>query len=284
MKIRLSADEIANEVRMHAVSHRGLFILVEGDSDELFYRNIFAFTSQEMIIAFGYENVLKAIAILDANGFGRALGIIDRDYHGLVCPMPASQNVLVTDDRDLEVMLFESPVMERIFDEVGSAPKIAKEPAGIAGIKKKIYEAALLLSRLRLLSAKGEVTIVFGDIKHSKFIDKKTLAADDKKLIAHLRGCHRKNGSISLATIQTANEYCNSFSPMLTGRQYCRGHDLTNIAAIGLRSLWGNNSAKRITADSLEVLLRMGVDKIAVRASMLGRGIITWFENHRVAV
>lgn len=284
MRLKLTAVEIANEVRMHQLDPGCFIILVEGDADEKLFRNVFNFRGHHMIISFGYENIIEAMNILDSGGWAGALGIIDRDYHGILRQMPASPNIVVTDCRDLEIMLFESDAFVKVLDEFASVGKMAAVLGGVGAIRGIIYNSSLPMACMRLHSACGGDNICFKNVDHSRYLDKKTLAVDERKLVSHLRGSDARNGGIGDDILNVAKANYAGNHAAVAPNMLCRGHDVVSIAAIGMRSLWGTHPAKDITAERLESILRLSVDVRGFRNTALARAVIAWFGARGVAV
>ncbi len=271
-----TAVEIANEVRMHAVGNGMLFLLVEGETDERLYAAIFDLRGINTIAARGWERVVEAIGLLDASGFTRCLGIIDRDYHGVATPAVGGPNIIVTDDRDSEVALIKSNALDRIFDEYGSGPKIALA-GGMNAIRDRLFESAFPLAKLRFLSAIKSYGFSLRECEFKKFTDKKTLEVDSLKMIAHLRGKNAVNAILAMAHFDEAERELTKQVPPLSHDRICRGHDMFQLAALGLSSLWGNNSINRLSGEELEKKARLACPVMAMRATRFGCDVVAWF-------
>lgn len=277
-----TADEIANEVRMRAIEHKGLFVVVEGSTDERLLKGVLNVGDTVFVPSTGYANVVGAINVLTADNFTKALGIIDRDYHGIHVPPPASPNIIMTDDRDIEVFLFNSSTLEKVLTELGSAPKLAKESGGIAGLRDRVFAAAYPVAMLRFISAKGGGTYSFRKLDFDKFVARKTLDLNRPRLVAHFRGCAERNAKVPDNILDLAQAEIEKINPAVPRDKFCRGHDLFAIAAIGLRNLWGNYSSAKMTGEQLESIIRLACVRNEFRASPFALRIIAWFAQHKV--
>jgi len=89
-----TAEEIADEIRMLSNFKSGPFILVEGDSDVKFFLNHMILDIENIFPSYGWEKLFATMSILQSNGFGNVLGIIDLDYRGIVATSSIPQNIL----------------------------------------------------------------------------------------------------------------------------------------------------------------------------------------------
>src|SRR5438105_471262 len=103
---------------MLRTQHSGAFLLVEGVDDARFFTTRTDSRRCRLVLAGGRENVLGAIAVLDRASFKGALGAVDADFDRIIgagtAPAP---NLAVTDTHDLEMMLIQSPALERLLAE-----------------------------------------------------------------------------------------------------------------------------------------------------------------------
>lgn len=96
MKEYITPHTIANAVRMNRLQFSGSFVIVEGDKDARFYKNYFDPSRCHIEIAFGKENAIGAINILEGDGFEGVLAIVDTDFDFLEGRTYSSSNILST--------------------------------------------------------------------------------------------------------------------------------------------------------------------------------------------
>src|SRR5437879_2020661 len=101
----MSPDSLANTARLLRQVHAGAMCLVEGGDDKEFYRRFIDTQQCKLLVAFGWQNAIGAIAILEKSAFPGVLAIIDADFGHLDAEGPNSENVLWTDVHDLEMIL-----------------------------------------------------------------------------------------------------------------------------------------------------------------------------------
>jgi hypothetical protein len=126
MKQFLNGYTLANDARMRRSVWKEAFLFVEGDSDERLYRIFVDGRRCQIIITFGFANLIKACGILNSVCFEGFLGIADSDFsraYGIVLPIP---NVLLTDFHDSECFMLKGEAFDRVLAEFGSAEKLSR--------------------------------------------------------------------------------------------------------------------------------------------------------------
>lgn len=154
MREFLSANIIANEIRMSRINYSGAFLLVEGKMSDLpFFRHYINNLQCQLIPSHGKDNVIEIIRILDNEKFNGILGIIDADFWHVKKEKSPSNNLLLTDTHDLETMLIASPSYNKLLTELGSERKISsftknnrRKPL------TRIIESSISIGVLRLIS------------------------------------------------------------------------------------------------------------------------------------
>ncbi len=116
-----TSEEIANEIRMRSVNYTGPFLLVEGSSDVTFFSHHMTMGIENIIPAFGWENLVEATIILEREGSVRILGVVDLDYRGIVATASLPANVVTTDSHDLETMMFSSNAFQKVLRQKSSS-------------------------------------------------------------------------------------------------------------------------------------------------------------------
>lgn len=282
--MKLTAVEIANEVRMRSLTHNGPFLLVEGGDDAKFFAHQLGELQIALIPSFGWENVLEAIQILEKDNRTDVLGIIDLDYRDIVGAIPISTNIVMTDTHSIETMMFASSAFNKILKERASDDKVKNYPDGIEGIRKKVLESGKPIGSLRFYNYKQGTRYTFEGMKIEKFVARKTLLFSEPAFLAHLRGIHPENHTINEQVFQQALAEITCCDVLKDGYRLCCGHDLMEILAIGLKHLWGTHNSTTISGNILEELFRLAYPKEEFRMSGLYGKIKMWFQNRSYSV
>lgn len=276
MKQYLSPEDIANDIRMTRSQHRGAFVLVEGETADLrVYDRVIDQSRCLLQPAHGKDNVLEVVAILDADGFPGALGIIDADRSRLSGAVPQSGNVLVTDGCDLESMLLNSPALDKVLEELGSRGKIRKfEAKHGRTVRDQLATLARPLGALRHISEREGLGLHFQDLSFSKFLDH-DLVLDRVKLVRTvLARTQRQSPRMESQLLEELQRIEDD--PDVLSRDLSNGHDMAWILSTGLRHTLGSRKQLEVSVEILERELRLAYEKEHFRASGLCAAIRDW--------
>ena len=248
MKKDLTADREANAIRLTRGSFPGVFVLVEGSTDKIFYGNLINEKQCQITATTGgnsrKKRAIEILTILEASNFLGILAIVDADFDHLDAIVYSSQNLFLTDTHDSETMMLRSSALERVLAEYGSEDKIA---ALSQEVRTLLLKTGMSMGYLRWISQQDVLNLTFEGIKFSKFLDEKSLILDEIKLIKTVQD---KSQNWSLEFDRFAKQRSLDCDPW----QVCCGHDLVEILAIGLQRIFG--TVKKEPKD-LEIALRL---------------------------
>lgn len=257
MKHLLTANDVANSVRMNRSLHKGTIMLVEGPVDSRVYGRFIDRSRCMVIPAFSRDNAERALAILAASRVPGVLAVVDRDFSGLDGSKSSSDNLLMTDTHDLETMILASDALTSVLSEFASrfgAVPDAQE------IREVLLNNGMVIGLLRWISSpsKEGLNLTFDELPFQPFTNQETLQVDIDALIATVMGNSYpvrvdspvlKSKLVSLMKEANAAKYDRW--------HICCGHDLVTLLFIGLTNLFGAQSAKVLTPGQLENVLRL---------------------------
>ena len=270
MKKYLKAIDVANNARMNRSLHSGTILIVEGKTDIRVYERFISETHCIVIPAYGKDNAIEALAILEKNSVDGVLTIVDADFWRLDGIKSNSTNLLLTDTHDLETMLLSSDALEKVLSEFGSIPKIKKlgKP-----VQELLLESGLSIGIFRWLSSptKDNLSLKFKDLYFGNFVFNKTLSIELDKLIKEVNNHNpHKKMDIKLIKSKIIKIKINKYDPW----QVCSGHDLIEILSIGLKYLFGNHRAKNISTEAVDGILRVSYEYSFFSLTKLHKSII----------
>lgn len=248
MRDSLTADREANAIRLERGSFLGVFLLVEGSTDKLFYSNLINEKQCRIIVTIAgisrKKRTIEVLTVLEKSDFPGILAIVDADFDHLESIVYPNQNLFLTDTHDSETMMLRSFALERILAEYGSDNKIAALPQDVRTL---LLNAGMSIGYLRWISQKDGLNLTFEGIKFSKFLDEKSLILDEIKLIQTVQD---KSQNWDLKSNRLSKQTSSKYDPW----QICCGHDLVKILAIGLQRVLGT---VRKEPEDLETSLRL---------------------------
>lgn len=274
MSLSRSAVVIANEIRLKRSQHRGVFIVVEGRADRLFYERFLDEQRCKFVTTDGKEKLIEVLRILDTDGFTGVLGIMDVDFDRLEGVFPNSPNIVRGDCHDIEAMLIRSPALDRVLREFGSKEKIENFVIKVGtDIRSVLLTAVSPIGCLRWHSLRVNLNLRFDGLQFSRFVDEETLAVDVMRLITVVKNLSQRP---SLDNNDLASVIAGMGAAKHDPWQLCNGHDLVSMLSIALRKTLGLQSAAAVEVEILERALRLAFEAVDFAASELHEAIQQW--------
>ena len=240
MREHLTAADIANEVRMTRSLHRGVFVIVEGDTDARVYGRFIDSDHCRIIPANGKDNAIESLAILDRDHFRGVFAIVDSDFWQLDGIAPPADNVFVTDTHDLETMIVRSDALDAMLAEFA-------RPVKADTVRKLLLDITMPVGYFRWLSTPGQddLCISFRDMKRERFVIKRngTLSVDIRRMVSEAL---EQSHSVDV----DRNVIISRLKALMSGKKHdpwhvCRGHDMIYMLHLSLHEVYGNNSGRR---------------------------------------
>lgn len=278
MREYLTVDRIANTIRQQQTTFTGSFLLVEGDSDKKIYQNLVEESNCRFQICKGKpsskQRVIQVLDILNKDNIEGIIGIVDADFDHLEKTQYSHNNLFLTDDHDLEMMLIKSPALDKLLKEFASEDKLNELKLDI---KEVLLNLSYELGYLRWISQCDNLNLTFNDLDYQKFLDTNRLTTDSNQLIQTVIN-KTQNYSISKEdllekiNIKKSDSYCKY--------QICCGHDIIEFLSILLRKTIGSNKANQVKPDDLEKSLRLAYEASYFKNTHLYSLIFKWQQNN----
>jgi len=275
MKDQITPDRIANSIRLLRGDHEGVFLIVEGPSDKLIYERLVNKQEVRVTIASGKNNAIKALSILEKeDNFRRVVAVIDADFSRIEQQIPDSNNLFLTDEHDLEMMLIKSAAFDKLLKERGSEEKIK---AFTEDIRETLLKLGQEIGKLRWLSLRNKLDLKFEGLNFKNFIDKENLSINIDKLIISIKNNSQKP---SLDEQQIKQDLSVISDENHDPWQLCCGHDFIDILAIALCKVLGTWNANDVKTEVLERELRLAYELSYFYETQIYTLMINWQSNH----
>ncbi len=278
--MKKTADEVANEAIMTRQGNQTLIILVEGFNDDKVFSKFLADPETEIICSWGKENVLSATNILEEQNIFGFLAIVDADFWHIDGHPPISENVLVTDHHDVEMMMMKSRSFEHFVTEVCSKAKLSAflKSHGVTDIREILINLALPLGCLRRYALLSDISLCFEGLKFSTFIEKETLGLDLERMVKSVLYLTKNPGLHLKEIVQHLIHMVQNLSD--DPYHICCGHDVIAILGVGLRKCIGSKSKEAASQQMLESALRLSYDSKCFRDTQLYAAALRWSERN----
>ena len=274
MREQITPDRIANSIRLLRSNHEGVFLIVEGHSDKLIYERLVNKQEVRVTIASGKNNAIKALSILEKENFRRVVAVIDADFSRIEQQIPDSNNLFLTDEHDLEMMLIKSAAFDKLLKERGSEEKIK---AFTEDIRETLLKLGQEIGKLRWLSLRNKLDLKFEGLKFGKFIDKEKLSINIDELIRSIKNHSHK---LSLDEQQIKQDLSVISDENHDPWQLCCGHDFISILAIALWKVLGTWNATDVKKEDLERDLRLAYELSYFYQTQIYQLMVNWQSNH----
>lgn len=276
MREQITPDRIANSIRLLRSDHEGVFSIVEGHSDKLIYERLVNKQEVRITIASGKNNAIKALSILEKENFCRVFAVIDADFSRIEQQITDSNNLFLTDEHDLEMMLIKSDAFDKLLKERGSEEKIA---AFSKDIRETLLKLGQEIGKLRLLSLRNKLDLKFEGLKFGKFIDKEKLSINIDELIRSIKNHSQK---LSLDEQQIKQDLSVISHENHDPWQLCCGHDFISILAIALCKVLGTWNANDVKKEDWERELRLADELSYFYQTQIYQLMVNWQSNHHL--
>ena len=250
--------------------YSGAFLIVEGQDDYQFMVHFISPSTCTIEVALGKHNVCDVIDILDEDDFDGVLGLIDADFDRIEGNPERSQNLIMPECHDLDMMLVSSPALDRILTELGSRDKLENFQEDVL---KALMERALPVGCLRLYSLRENLNLRFRGLRYSAWINRSTFVANTTNLINTVKNDSQRQDlssgdlAVAIEKLQDSN-----YDPY----EMCNGADVIGILSVGLRRVLGTNDAGEVREELLKMSLRLAYSEQHFRSSSLKKDIEKW--------
>lgn len=103
---------------------KGCYIYVEGNSDVSFWKNFLNKSETKIVACNGWPAVVDSVSRAKAEGT-LCIGIVDRDFYDYIHePKKDEDQVFMTDDHDIEMMIYQSGDYEKVINNYDTSDKV----------------------------------------------------------------------------------------------------------------------------------------------------------------
>ena len=275
---RIDGHYVAAQVRMVRQIHKGTILILEGETDARVFNRFVDAGACEIEVAFGKQNVLQALDLLEDEGFPGVVAVVDADFDRLLGRSQGLENLCVTDCHDLDLTIFGTCALQRYIVEHAEPERLKSEfKSDIHAIRAKIIESTLPLAYCRLISENRNLRLFFGDLQYDKFVRLDDLSVNTEELLATLIARSSTSCTVANLTRLVNDERANSHDPY----QLANGHDVAAILGIALRKMLAARRFAQTWASEIEAGLRLAFDWEGIAETTVYKCLEGWETNNR---
>jgi len=275
-----------NELRLfknHPSMREKVFVLLEGNTDVKFFRNIFNITTTNINRINGKEKIIKALQILQNEGFIKIIGIKDADFDHLENIIYDDINIFLTDYADIEIHMIESSAFQSLINEF-SSENCYEEFLSV--LKEKIYNKALLIGYLRWFNEryfkdKNCYILRFEGLNFNSFIEVSNcdFSINEENLLLEI--ISHSNCQLTKEELEEQISHLKFISN--NHLQICNGHDIAKILAY-LFNHRNNSEKTNIKQDRIEEALRLSYNISNFQQTNLYKDLSIWEKQHNIKI
>ena len=264
--------DIAQEVRMERQKHKGAFLLLEGSTD---IKRLSKFSNASlcsMVNSYGREHALKALNLLDDEGFEGVLAIVDADFDRITKSIESHDAVIYSETHDLDLDWAHPEVIGRYLQEVGDVMK-CKSFGSTESIIAAIIEGLRPVSYARLLNKRGIIRYKLSDVELANCFG--GLSVDVSKYVNEI--CSVRNITNAQKREKLNEDIVNALSREAHNPyQVTNGHDFNCALGIALRNELGSRRDIHTWTSEIELGIRLTYNRDEFRQSLVYRGVKAW--------
>lgn len=273
----LTPDSLAATIKMLRTSHRGSFLLVEGDTDARAFKKIVV---AECIVqpCHDRDKLFGVVKILNTDDFAGFVAIADRDFDWAT-PALSADNLLYTDLNDFELMVIATSCFDVFLIEYANAEKLgAIEGATGKSIRDVVVSVAQVIGALRVLSRKNGWALSFKRPK-IKFAPRDTFDLEVERLIAAALGTG--NRAVLPSDAEVGKLVKALIAEVSDPWKLSSGHDVCEIIAHGVHNVFGRaHVLLERTGEAIEEALRLCFSFAAFRETRLFKLLRDWQDQN----
>ena len=268
---------ISNIKMMRQVKKELSYLLVEGESDKKFFNNLIDKNSCKIEFIKGKDNVLCAMKQINSQGIKGVVAIVDSDFENILGNSSEGENIFTTDTHDIETLIVKTDTIDKILNEYSNIERVkSSESEWKTLLINKVVNVAAILGALRLVSIKEKLNLDFKNLNYNDFIDY-NLEVDLSLLVRQVTYGSNRKSQITLIMEKLEAEIAKKHDVW----QVSCGHDITNILAMVLSSVFGSNSlgnegARYIDGTKLESALRVGYNYMRFYTTNIHKKILMY--------
>ncbi len=289
MEQNITPERVANAI-MQDNTFDGFYLILEGNKDTKVFQK---FTNKSVLRikeAFGNENVKEILRLLNERGFKKKIGVIDSDFNQILAIDASEEDLFVTDDHDIEVMIIKTKTLETVINHFCAEYRIkAFEKSKAVSIREILFKIGSEISFLKLANKLFALGLVFkpervdgNQLKYKRFIDEDEITFLGKqKMIETVINFSTNRGT----KISDRNEISDKFDEVRKNNydlnHLVNGHDLTHILFLLMKKALRSNNKMLIDYNAVEDSLILAYEFADFQKTKLFENLSKWADENK---
>lgn len=218
----------------------GFHVFVEGGGDFKLWRNFMQKNYTKVTICNGCENVIETTRLGNKKGI-RCFGIIDRDFRSILGSEELPENIFMTDEHDIEMMICHTKSLQKVLNNYDSSQKIDDFEDNQSSVRDQVLSLTDKIGYLKLLNKRLSLNINLKKIdkdgnivlpSYEKFLDQHCQIKSLEDMIKYLLQWSEQNGKRANKSLnEIIGAYKNEVATKQDSWQLSNGHDFAYLLA-----------------------------------------------------
>ena len=281
MREYLTASDICNQMSMERSSFDGIYLVVEGVTDERLYEKFIDKESVKIVEAHSKDNVKGSVRCMQGDRRDpKVIGITDADLDRLN-GKKAQPPMFHTDCRDLEMMIMRSNALEDVLDEYCDQERLDAFCKRFGQVRNCVVSAGYPIGLLMHISQREGLGLCFKNLPFYDFIDTRSLSLDASRMVEAVifnsKSCRMSRKALLRRLSEEAERLDDQWLAV-------RGHDAVDILLIGLHRTFGAFNSKSLNEGELGGALRLAFSDECFRGTDLYKDTSAWAEERSLSL
>jgi hypothetical protein len=281
----ITPEAIANEIMMDR-RFDGVYVLLEGVSDNRFFKKFLDQGVARHRVTHGFEKALAVIQLLRKRQHtGHFFAILDADFRRIEGKMPPDECVFLTDYHDLEMMLIASSAWQQILDLHASEQKLNDFQQN-RPLKEVLFSLATAIACLRLLNGRENLGLRFKaknsaqPLAYHRFVDKDSLTLKDQRELIKFFLDLSQQQALHIEELVVKIEAISM--EKMDPHELCNGHDVIQLLHLALKKAVG--SMQNVSPVDLESKFLLAYDSQDFQRTQLFAALKAWEKTSRLVI
>lgn len=240
----VTGESIFAEIEMLQSAEDKAVLLVEGVSDQRLLWAHVDHDSTRILICHGSANLDRSIRLVDDHRKLGVLALRDRDWIGVLDPVPTSRSIVLTDLYDLEasVILLTSAIF-RALPQVADMEAVSRhlEASGFENVPGQLISLTEHVGIARLVGHRDDLDLRMARFPIREIANESCDAVDVDKLVSV--AVARSDTSVTRAEL--SDKITSAMGRDWAGAAVVCGHDLVSAIACLVQKAWGGYQSRR---------------------------------------
>jgi hypothetical protein len=272
MLSNLTGDDLFAEILMLRTSDARTVVLLEGSSDCSALDPHMLEETSRSLPGYSKSAVERAIELVDESSIERVLGILDRDWVGLVESPMVSPNVVYTDLYDLDAtIILGGDVLDRLLSSLADRDQLAGYLQRMGTTARELFiRLAGQIGLGRFVARRDRLKVRFQRFPVHSCTDARVAVVDIATMSAVAIS---KSKAPACTEIELASKIRKAVEEEADLERFCSGHDLAALISHLIRKEWGG---ARVSRDVVEKTARAAFDRGNLRRTQLYEQVKDW--------